>query len=108
VIYIIFSVILNAIAQLAMKLASSRDLSLKHLLGNVPLLCAALLYFVSIIFWLKGLSGIPLSRAYPYQSLGYVLVFGLSYFILNEKISFSHIIGLLVICTGISILGLAR
>ena len=107
-IYVVFSVILNALAQIAMKLASQKELSVKTLFGNIPLLYAAILYLVSIVLWLKGLSGIQLSRAYPFQSLGYILVFGLSYFILNEKLSVVHLVGLLVICLGIAILGLAK
>ena len=106
-IYVILSVILNSFAQIAMKLASQKELSLKNLLGNIPFYYAGLLYLVSILFWLKGLSGIQLSRAYPFQSLGYVLVFGLSYFIFNEIFSFLQIVGLIVICCGIAILVLA-
>jgi multidrug transporter EmrE-like cation transporter len=107
-IYILLSVVLNAVAQLAMKLASQRELSLKHLLSNVPLFWAAVLYMVSILLWLKGLSGISLSRAYPYQSLGYLMVFGLSYYFLNEKFSAVQILGLFVICFGILILSFAK
>jgi drug/metabolite transporter (DMT)-like permease len=107
-IFIISSVALNAIAQIAMKLASQRDLSVKHLFGNVPLIFAGVLYVISILFWLKGLSGIPLSRAYPFQSLGYILVFGLSFYFLGEKLSWVQIAGLLIICLGIAVLGLAK
>jgi multidrug transporter EmrE-like cation transporter len=107
-IYVILSVLLNSFAQLAMKLASQRDLSPRQLLGNVPLIYAGGLYLISILLWLKGLSGIPLSRAYPYQSLGYVLVFGLSYFLLNERFSPTLILGLSVICLGILILSFAK
>lgn len=99
---------LNAIAQIAMKMASQKELSIRNMLGNVPLFWAGALYMVSILLWLKGLSGSSLSRAYPYQSLGYLLVFGLSYFLLNEKVSFVQIVGLLVICTGILILSFAK
>jgi|LakMenEpi03Aug12_release.lakeMendotaPanAssembly.Ray.scaffolds.fasta_scaffold1199863_1 multidrug transporter EmrE-like cation transporter len=107
-IYVILSVVLNAIAQLAMKFASQKELSVRQILGNIPLIYAAALYIVSILFWLKGLSGISLSRAYPYQSLGYILVFGLSYYFLNERFSFVQILGLIVICSGILILSLAK
>jgi drug/metabolite transporter (DMT)-like permease len=107
-IYVFLSVVLNALAQLAMKFASQKELSLKHLLGNVPLFYAAALYVISILFWLKGLSGISLTRAYPYQSLGYIFVFGLSYFFLNERFSAIQILGLIVICSGILILGFAK
>jgi multidrug transporter EmrE-like cation transporter len=107
-IYVILSVSLNAVAQIAMKLASERELSPRQLLGNVPLIYAGGLYFISIMLWLKGLSSIPLSRAYPYQSLGYVLVFGLSYYFLNERYSPALILGLIVICFGILILSFAK
>lgn len=107
-IYVILSVVLNAVAQLAMKLASQKEVSIRYLLGNVPLIYAAILYLVSILFWLKGLSGISLSRAYPYQSLGYILVFSLSYFFLNERFSMLQILGLFVICSGILILSFAK
>ncbi len=106
--YVILSVVLNAVAQLAMKLASQKELSIKHLLSNVPLIYAAILYIVSILFWLKGLSGISLSRAYPYQSLGYILVFSLSYFLLNERFTMLQVLGLFVICSGILILSFAK
>ena len=107
-IYVLISVVLNAVAQLAMKFASQKELSLKHILSNAPLFWAAMLYLVSILFWLKGLSGIPLSRAYPYQSFGYLLVFALSYYFLQEKFSIVQLLGLFVICFGILILGFAK
>jgi drug/metabolite transporter (DMT)-like permease len=91
-----------------MKLASQRELSFRNMISNIPLFWAAALYIVSILLWLKGLSGISLSRAYPYQSLGYLLVFGLSYYFLNEKFSLVQIVGLLVICAGILILSFAK
>jgi multidrug transporter EmrE-like cation transporter len=105
---IVTSVILNAIAQLFMKMASSRELTLKASLTNVPLWVAGGLYLISILFWLKGLSGVPLSKAYPYQSLGYVLVFSASFALFGEKIAPVQILGLLIICTGIVILGFSN
>lgn len=107
-VYILASVVLNALAQLAMKLAAGREISLKYIFGNIPLVYAAILYLLSIFFWLKGLSGTPLSRAYPFQSLGYILVFGFSYFLLGEKLSWTQILGLSVICVGILIIGFAQ
>jgi multidrug transporter EmrE-like cation transporter len=108
VIYVILSVILNSVAQLAMKLASQKELSFKHIMSNTPLFFAAALYLLSILLWLKGLSGISLSRAYPYQSLGYLFVFGLSYYFLNERLSAVQIVGLIVICSGLLILSFSQ
>jgi drug/metabolite transporter (DMT)-like permease len=106
--YILLSVCLNAFAQIAMKMASQKPLSLRELMNNGALLIAGFLYVVSIFLWLKGLSGMNLSKAYPYQSLGYLLVFGVSVGFLHEKISTIQVLGLFIICLGILVLGFAK
>lgn len=103
--YVLLSVFLNSIAQIAMKLASSKPLDFKSAINNHALWLASFLYVLSIFSWLKGLAQLPLSKAYPFQSLGYVIVFLLSYMILNEKISSFQFLGLVIICFGILILG---
>jgi len=54
VIYVIASVVLNAFAQVFMKIASERVISLKSLLLNEKLYVASFLYLLSILLWLKG------------------------------------------------------
>ena len=103
--YVFLSVLLNSIAQIAMKLASSKPLDFKSAISNQALYLASFLYLLSIFSWLKGLAQLPLSKAYPVQSLGYVIVFFLSYLILNEKIGSFQFLGLIIICFGILILG---
>ena len=107
-IYVILSVFLNSLAQLAMKLASEKISSLKGLLTSPPIYFAGFFYLLSIGLWLKGLAGIPLSKAYPFQSLGYVLVFAMSFFLLGEKISSSQLMALAFICFGILLFGVAK
>lgn len=106
--FIVISVILNAIAQLFMKIASNRELTLKASFTNLPLWVAGGLYLFSILFWLKGLSGVPLSKAYPFQSLGYILVFSASFALFGERITPFQVLALLIICTGITILGFSN
>ena len=107
-IFVIGSVFLNAVAQVFMKMASSKSLGLRESVTNYPLITAGILYLVSILMWLKGLSGMSLSQAYPFQSLGYILVFLASYFVFGETIRTWQIIGLVTICLGIAILGVSR
>jgi len=107
-IFILSSILLNAIAQVFMKLASAKNFEFRSIITNWSLMIAGSCYILSILLWLKGLSGTPLSKAYPLQSLGYILVFATSYFVLKESISFLQILGLLVICLGILILGAAN
>ena len=106
--YILASVFLNALAQVAMKVASQKVISFREIMSNGALLIAGTLYIVSIFLWLKGLSGVNLSKAYPFQSLGYLLVFALSFGFLHEKISLIQVVGLLIICVGIIVIGFAK
>lgn len=107
-IYVIASVLLNAFAQVFMKIASERAISLKSLLLNEKLYVASFLYLLSILLWLKGLSTMPLSKAYPFQSLGYLIVFLLSFLLLNERFTVSQLVGVAIILLGISVLGLTN
>jgi multidrug transporter EmrE-like cation transporter len=106
-IFVILSVALNAFAQVFMKQASGRGLSMGSILTNIPLFFAGFFYLISIALWLHGLSKMDLSKAYPFQSLGYVLVFFCSYLFLGEKISVAQLFGLAIICAGILVLGIS-
>ena len=107
-IYIVLSVALNAFAQIAMKSASKEVFTIKAQITNFSLYLAGLFYLVSIALWLKGLSLMPLSKAYPYQSLGYLMVFTFSYFIFGERFTTTQLLGLLVICSGIFVLSFQK
>lgn len=63
------------------------------------------LYGIATVLWLFILTKVPLSIAYPIQSLAYVFaVFG-AYFIFNEQLSFAKIAGVLLIVLGVSLIG---
>ena len=64
------------------------------------------LYGISAIIWLNILSHVRLSIAYPMISLSYVVVVLLSSVLLKEKVSPVTIAGLLMICIGVSLIGL--
>jgi len=64
------------------------------------------LYAAGVFFWLYGLSKVPLSFAFPFVSLSYVLVFFLSWFYLGEQISMLRWTGLFTICLGVFIVSI--
>ncbi|WP_419174463.1 EamA family transporter [Desulfosediminicola sp.] len=64
------------------------------------------LYASGVFFWLYGLSKVPLSFAFPFVSLSYVLVFFLSWFYLGEHISMLRWTGLCTICLGVFIVSM--
>jgi drug/metabolite transporter (DMT)-like permease len=59
------------------------------------------IYAVSVLYWLVGLSRVPLSYAYPFISLSYVVILGASFFLLGEQLNLLRISGVIVICLGV-------
>ncbi|MGK7376419.1 EamA family transporter [Planococcus sp. 1R117A] len=63
------------------------------------------MYGFATVLWLFILTRVPLSVAYPLQSLAYVFaVFG-AFFIFNEPLSLMKIVGVLLIMIGVSFIG---
>ncbi len=58
-------------------------------------------FAVSMIIWLKVLSTMELSRAYPSVSLSYILIFTMSVILFKEDVTLFKIIGLCSICMGV-------
>lgn len=64
--------------------------------------CGGILAFgIATIIWVKILSLAKLSTVYPMQSVAYIIVAILAYFIFGEKITLNTIIGTLIIIVGI-------
>jgi multidrug transporter EmrE-like cation transporter len=73
-----------------------------------PRLWAGLALFgISSLFWMVVLSRVPLSVAYPFVGISYILIVLLSRFILHEQVPILRWIGVLVVATGIAIIGLS-
>ncbi|MFB4167187.1 EamA family transporter [Virgibacillus sp. JSM 102003] len=65
------------------------------------------MYGLATILWLYILTRVPLSIAYPLQSIAYVLaVFG-AFFVFDEPLTTFKIIGVLLIVAGVSLIGVA-
>ena len=77
------------------------------LLGSPLLWVAGALYFGTTVFWIFILQQVPLSRAYPFAALGFVLVPIFSYFAFGETISVRLIAGTAFILIGVYLAGLA-
>jgi multidrug transporter EmrE-like cation transporter len=71
-----------------------------------PRLWAGLTLFgISSIFWLVVLSRVPLSVAYPFVGVSYIAIVLLSRFLLHEHVPLLRWVGVLVVATGIAIIG---
>lgn len=99
---ILCSVVLSGLAQVFMKMGTMKiQMNFLNIITNVHILSGFAFYALSAVIWIYAISKIPISIAYPMASLGYVIVFILSYFVLNESISGVRIMGLLIIIFGV-------
>ena len=63
------------------------------------------LFAISAVFWLVVLSRVPLSFAYPFVGISYVVVVASSKFVLHEEVPTMRWFGVLVVAMGIAIVG---
>jgi len=113
-IFIISSVLLNALAQILLKagmktytnidLKSNIIQTLISISLNPYIIFGFISYGISIILWLWVLSKVDVSLAYPFQALGYIIVTILAWLIFQENINLTRIIALIFITLGLIIL----
>jgi multidrug transporter EmrE-like cation transporter len=100
-ILVLVSVFVGAIGQLSLKYGSTTNPALKSLFLNWYTSAGLLLYVVSAFLWILALRRIELSIAYPFVSIGYIVVIVGSYFIFNEQVNLMKIAGIIFILIGI-------
>lgn len=109
---ILVGVLLNAGAQLLLKEGMTRIGHFSFSFNNIwpiglqvaasPFIMAGLFsYVISVLVWLLVLSRVDVSFAYPMISIGYVVTAIAAYFLLNEPLTVSRIIGTFVIIFGV-------
>ncbi|MDB5082863.1 MAG: protein of unknown function transrane [Chloroflexi bacterium] len=109
---VLLSVALSMIGQLILKrgmsdmgpvsLTSRNLLEIIWAIATDPFVIVGMaIYTVSVLYWLIGLSRVPLSYAYPFISLSYVTILAASYFLLGEQLGLLRIAGVGVICVGV-------
>jgi uncharacterized membrane protein len=58
------------------------------------------------LFWIAALAKFELSYAYPFMSLSFVCVVGLSVLLFGEDVNLFRALGVAAICAGLVLLGL--
>ncbi|PAF43962.1 SMR family transporter [Helicobacter sp. 11S02596-1] len=112
---ILFSVALNAFAQLFIKKGmvtlGELHLSLAFIYRGVlnPYLWGGFVcYALSILTWMVVLSKVNVSIAYPFLSVGFILTAFLAYFMFGEPLDTNKMIGIVLICIGLVFLSVAK
>ena len=74
------------------------------LLLNKYMLAGIFVYITSTFYWFTIIKKFDVTKVYPLQSMSYIIVLILGYFILKEPITKSTIIGTIVIVLGVFII----
>jgi len=109
---ILISVLLNASAQVFLRKAASglgyQAMQLDHLVAtftalaiNPFLLIGMCCYVLSIGIWIGVLARIEVSIAYPFLSIGYLVVMAAGFFFLGENVTLLRVAGVILICAGL-------
>lgn len=110
---ILFSVALNASAQLFLRkgmpqVALTTDqgggellLSASRIIFNPWVFGGLSCYAISIVLWMYVLSKVQVSFAYPFLSVGYVIVIAAAFFFFREPVSLMKLCGVALICVGV-------
>ena len=114
---IILSVLCSSVAQIALKKGMLQcDCSFSPQVSNIlplisalvlnPFLVAGVFLHIAALFtWLYVLKHVEVSYAYPFISMGFVVVLLLSYYLFNESINAYRIVGVSLIILGIILVG---
>lgn len=111
-ILILTGVMLNAMAQLLLKVGMGRighfELTLANALPiglqaatSLPIIGGIACYVISVVVWMIVLSRVEVSMAYPMVSLGYVVTAIAAYAWLGEQLGPMRLAGIAVIMVGV-------
>ncbi|MGV7209260.1 SMR family transporter [Oxalobacteraceae bacterium A2-2] len=113
--FIVFGVLLNAVAQLLLK-AGARNvgeihISLQNLLPlavkvatQLPIIGGLACYVLSVVLWIVALSRVDVSVAYPMLSLGYVVAAVGAWYLFGEVLSLQRVAAIAIILAGVALL----
>jgi drug/metabolite transporter (DMT)-like permease len=100
-----FCVCALATGQIMFKFVSGRIHTLPDILSNKETFfifaTATALYGASTLAWIVALRSIPLSQAYLFMALGFVIVPLAAHFVFGEPLSLQLLVGAILICAGI-------
>lgn len=110
--FLITGVLLNAAAQLLLKGGTNRLGVITLHAGNWAstltrmacegyFIAGALLYGVSLVVWILGLSRVPVSVAYPMLSIGYIVNAVAAHYLFGEAVTTARWLGIGFIVVGV-------
>ncbi len=112
---LVLSIVLGALGQLFLKIASDGARDHTPLLNFYTALAMSyhlwlgfISYGLSFLIWMRVLAEYDLSYARPMMGLGYIVTVLLAMFFLGEKVTLLRWIGIVLTTAGIIVLNLSR
>ena len=113
--FLITGVLLNAIAQILLKLGTKAvgeiHLTMDNwfatgikVISQLPIIAGLCCYAISLVVWIIGLSRTDVTIAYPMLSLGYVVSAAGAWMFLGETVSLQRMLALAIIVAGVALL----
>ena len=110
--FLLAGVLLNAAAQLFLKAGTNATgvitltadtwlSTFARLATTAPILAGIACYAVSVVVWIRGLSRVPVSVAYPMLSLGYVINAVAAQVLFGEAVTLQRWLGIGFIVLGV-------
>ena len=102
---------LLAVGQVLFKLAGREVVLVRQwsdiagLFATPWLWVALVVYGGATLLWIVLLQRVPLSRAYPFAALGFVLVPAASAWLFGERITLPYVLGAALVVVGILVIG---
>ena len=109
VVYLLCFALLIVAGQILFKYAALRANldALPWSLINIWLVLALGLYGIATMLWVWLMTFVPLTHAYPFAALGFVIVPLAGVYLFNEPLSWRYAVGAALIVTGIVIIATA-
>jgi multidrug transporter EmrE-like cation transporter len=113
VLFIAASTFLGVAGQLALKhgmsaIGPTAGLKLLRQIVTSPWVVGGLVMYGSgVLFWLAALSRLDVSYLYPFASLSYIGIIIGSYFLFNEHVNRTRLIGIACVTLGVILTGLS-
>ena len=98
---------MEEVGRIGAREVSAAGETVKRAIREPRLWIGLILFGVSALFWLVVLSRVPLSVAYPFVGVSYILIVAFSRLFLHEHVPALRWIGVIVVALGIAIVGLS-
>jgi drug/metabolite transporter (DMT)-like permease len=100
IVALLVSCVFAAIGQLLFKWGSAGNRTLLAF-ANPYVVGGFVFYGVSTVLWLYALTTQKLSVVFPFTALTFILVYGVSYFVLDEKLGGRELFGAILVLCGL-------